>query len=144
MLGWLRRRRAFVQAVEVEIAGLVARHGEHAFDVAYSRARELVQSEEDRRFNQAVRRRLAKRLGIEYGLDTATRMLMRDGPSVARNVVGEHDGAGLRERGVERGLPGKGHLDAARPLNLPIAPRQEHAMQSDEQRPARIDRPAKG
>lgn len=80
MLGWLRRRRAFARAVDEEIAGLTARHGEHAFDVAYSRAREYVQTEEDRRFNQAVRREMAKRLGIEYGLDTATRYLTKPPP----------------------------------------------------------------
>lgn len=69
------RRRDFRRAVDAEIAALLARHGESAFEVAQSRAREYVQTEEDRRFNQAVRRELANRLGITYGLDTATRLL---------------------------------------------------------------------
>lgn len=75
MLGWVRERRAFRQRIEAEIAELSRRYGEHAYEVAYGRARERVQTDEDRRFNQAVRRELARRLGIEYGVDTATRYL---------------------------------------------------------------------
>ncbi len=77
MIGWLPSRREFSRAIDAEIARLVTRHGEHAYGVAYSRAREHVQTEEDRRFNQAVRRELAKRLGIGYGVDAATRWLDR-------------------------------------------------------------------
>jgi hypothetical protein len=129
MLRWLRRRREFKQAVEAEIERLIARHGEHAFEVAYSRARERVQTEEDRRFNQAVRREFAKRLGITYGLDTATRMLMRDEPSVGGKVVFEDDGAGLSEDGVLRGLPSEARLDSGRSLDRGLGPRQEHAVE---------------
>jgi hypothetical protein len=75
MLGWLRRKREFERRVDAEIAELDRRHSEHAYGVAYSCARERVQPEDDRRFNQAVRSKLARRLGIEYGLDTATRYL---------------------------------------------------------------------
>lgn len=75
MLGWLRKKREFERRVDAEIAELDRRHGEHAYDVAYSRARERVQTEDDRRFKQAVRCKMAKQLGIEYGLDTATRYL---------------------------------------------------------------------
>lgn len=131
MLRWLRRRREFKQAVEAEIASLVARHGEHAFEVAYSRAREPVQTEEDRRFNQAVRREFAKRLGITYGLDTATRMLMRDEASVGSNVVLKDGGAGLAEDGVFRGLPREARLDSGRSLDRGLRPRQEHAVKRE-------------
>ncbi len=75
MLRWLRRKRELERRVDAEIAELDRRHGEHAYGVACSRAREQVQTEDDRRFNQAVRRKMAKQLGIEYGLDTATRYL---------------------------------------------------------------------
>ena len=75
MLGWLRKKREFERRVDAEIAELDRRHGEHAYGVAYSRARERCQTESDRRFNQAVRRKMAKQLRIEYGLDTATRYL---------------------------------------------------------------------
>ncbi len=77
MLGWLRRKREFERRVDAEIAELDRRHGEHAYGVAYSRARERVQTDDDRRFNQAVRHKMAKQLGIEYGLDTATRCIDR-------------------------------------------------------------------
>ncbi|MFZ5792111.1 MAG: hypothetical protein ACOY3L_15575 [Pseudomonadota bacterium] len=77
ILGWLRRRRAYRDAIEAEIERLIAVHGNDAYQVAYERARDRGLSDAERRWAFDVRRVFAKRIGHEIGLDTATRWLER-------------------------------------------------------------------
>jgi hypothetical protein len=73
MLGWLRRRRDFRQRVEAKAARLMDSLGYDALPTAYDESRDLSLTDEERRFNMAVRRAIEKRLGGVPQPDTATR-----------------------------------------------------------------------
>lgn len=81
-LDWIpiiRRRRAFRDAVDREARALIARFGDRAYDAACLIARaveakHLIDEHPDHYWTE-VRYRTADLMGIEIGLDTATRML---------------------------------------------------------------------
>lgn len=77
MLAWWRRRKERQQQVIRNADNLMALFGDCAYSAALSRARHEDENGGDPRYWFAVRREIARRTGIEVGLDTATRYLSR-------------------------------------------------------------------
>ena len=75
MLSWWRRRKARQQKVIRDADNLMALFGERAYFEALARAQHEEGQGLDSRYWLAVRREIARRIGKEVGLDTATRYL---------------------------------------------------------------------
>ena len=75
MLSWWRRRKERQQQVNRDADNLVALFGDGAYSEALARARNEVENGADPRHWFAVRREIARRIGKEVELDTATRYL---------------------------------------------------------------------
>ena len=77
MLTWWRRRKERQQQVIRDADNLMALFGEGAYSATLSRARHEAKNDRDPRHWFAVRREIARRVGKDIGLDTATRYLGR-------------------------------------------------------------------
>lgn len=79
MLVLWRRHKAYRERVRREVDGLIERHGASAYEVARSRRIETLRqpNRAEHRFWCAVAREMARRMGRQVGLDTATRYLER-------------------------------------------------------------------
>jgi hypothetical protein len=77
MWSYFRQRRARQEQVIRDADNLMALFGDRAYSAALSRARHEEKEDRDPRHWFAVRREIARRVGKEPGLDTATRYLER-------------------------------------------------------------------
>jgi hypothetical protein len=77
MLSWWRRRKERQQQVSQDADNLIVLFSERAYSAALARARHEDENEGDPSHCFAARREIARRVGKEVGLDTATRHLGR-------------------------------------------------------------------
>lgn len=77
MLSWWRRRKECEQQVIRDADNLMVLFGERTYSEALARARHEDENDRDPRHWFAVRREIARRVGKDIGLDTATRYLGR-------------------------------------------------------------------
>jgi hypothetical protein len=77
MFSWWRRRNERQKQVIRDADNLMALFGERAYFEALARAHREEGQGLDSRYWLAVRREVARRIGKEIGLDTATRYLSR-------------------------------------------------------------------
>jgi hypothetical protein len=77
MFSWWRRRKERRQQVIRDADNLMALFGDRAYAEALRRARHEDETGRDPSHWFAVRREIARRVGKEVGLDTATRYLGR-------------------------------------------------------------------
>lgn len=73
MWSWWRQRKERGQQVLRDADNLMALFGSRAYSAALDRARHEEEHDRDPRYWLRVRREIARRIGKEPGLDTATR-----------------------------------------------------------------------
>ncbi|HZP21437.1 MAG TPA: hypothetical protein VFB16_14675 [Bauldia sp.] len=78
MFGRLRQRRELRQLIQEAANAWIAHYGDQAWDVAYSRSRDMDLLDEERALAYRLRAEIERRFGIKPRADTATRYLEPD------------------------------------------------------------------